>query len=58
MDDFKGEFCNQGKYPLLTTINYYLMKKRSNVKLPDASMNWISSNKEKLKKKSGDFLNR
>lgn len=24
MDDFSGEFCNQGKYPILTTINHYM----------------------------------
>ena len=23
-DDFTGNFCNQGKYPILKTINHYL----------------------------------
>ena len=27
MDDFNGDFCNQDKYPLLKTVNYYLKKK-------------------------------
>ena len=33
MDDFSGTFCNQGTYPLLKVMNYYLNPK-VNVELP------------------------
>lgn len=39
MDDFTGRFCNQGSYPLLSTINYYLNPSGSGVStLPDESV--------------------
>lgn len=34
MDDFTGTFCNQGKYPLLSTVNYYLNPTGSVQSLP------------------------
>jgi hypothetical protein len=39
MDDFTGDFCNQGKYPLLTTVNHHLNPSLK-VKLPPASVLW------------------
>lgn len=33
MDDFTGEFCKQGKYPILTTINHY-MNPKGKFKMP------------------------
>lgn len=38
MDDFTGTFCNQGKYPLLSTINYYLNPNGGVNSLPDESL--------------------
>lgn len=37
MDDFTGTFCNQGKYPLLSTVNYYLNPTGSVQSLPTES---------------------
>lgn len=38
MDDFTGDFCNQGKYPLLSTVNFYLNPNGNVQKLPDESV--------------------
>lgn len=47
-DDFNGEFCNQGKYPILSTINYY-MNKNFNSLLPQYEItNTIKSNETRL----------
>jgi chitinase len=46
MDDFNGDFCNQDKYPLLKTVNYYLNKNKDFNHLPNPSVNWaVKSNK-------------
>jgi len=39
MDDFTGSFCNQGKYPILRTLNHYLNPKFKYEK-PDAKLMW------------------
>ncbi|CAF0791621.1 unnamed protein product [Brachionus calyciflorus] len=44
MDDFTGTYCNQGKYPILTTINYYLNPKLK-LKKPDAKAIWSVNKK-------------
>lgn len=44
MDDFTGEFCKQGKYPILTTINHFLNTKLK-IKKPDAKVIWGSNKK-------------
>jgi hypothetical protein len=44
MDDFMGTFCNQGKYPILNTINYHLNK---NTKARQPSHDSLWSNKKK-----------
>ena len=48
MDDFSGDFCNQGKYPILRTINHY-MNPRLPIEMPNYN---IYENKgiESLKK--------
>ena len=44
MDDFTGSFCAQGKYPILSTINFYLGGGgKSIVELPSAELLWKKS---------------
>lgn len=38
-DDFSGAFCHQGKYPILTTLNFYL-RPELGVKLPKYEVLW------------------
>lgn len=39
MDDFTGTFCNQGKYPILTTVNV-LLNPKLKLPMPDAKVLW------------------
>ncbi|RNA08689.1 acidic mammalian chitinase-like [Brachionus plicatilis] len=43
MDDFTGTFCNQGKYPILTTVNVLLNPKLKRP-MPDAKILWNTEN--------------
>jgi GH18 family chitinase len=38
MDDFSGTYCQQGPYPILTTMNFYLNGAKNTVKLPRADV--------------------
>lgn len=49
MDDYTGRFCNQGNYPLLSTINFYLNPTGSVSSLPDESI---------IRKIGGDKISR
>jgi chitinase len=39
MDDFSGTFCNQGTYPLLRVMNFYLNPTK-NIELPNYDSIW------------------
>ena len=47
MDDFTGAFCNQGKYPILTTINHYLNPDYAKVEVPKANLIYNVDSKDK-----------
>ena len=40
MDDFTGEFCSQGKYPILNAVNYFLFGSGNGRDLPRADVLW------------------
>lgn len=44
MDDFDGSFCQQGKYPILRTINQLLNPKPSSKDLPNPSLLYGTNN--------------
>jgi len=46
MDDFTGTFCRQGKYPILSVLNYYL-NKNYKAKLPDETVLYKSNSSNK-----------
>lgn len=61
MDDFTGTFCNQGKYPILTTVNVLLNPKLKRL-MPDAKILWNtqaskSSNPDEPVQESSFFSN-
>lgn len=61
MDDFTGTFCNQGKYPILTTVNALLNPKLKR-QMPNAKVLWNteaskSSNPDEPVQESSFFLN-
>jgi hypothetical protein len=51
MDDFTGSFCQQGKYPLLNTINYYLNPLYSTRFLPKSDLLWTNEQDKTFDKK-------
>ena len=56
MDDFKGNFCNQGKYPILKTINHYL-NPSAKVELPSYEIGDSIDRKQAFSpRKESDFI--
>lgn len=57
LDDASGEFCSQGTFPLLKTINYHLNPNfKSKSTKPNANVNWIHESNEPFKE-SDFYLN-
>ena len=50
-DDFSGNFCHQGKYPLLSVLNHYL-RPELNIALPRASILWVGKHNSSSKSKT------
>ena len=55
-DDFTGNFCNQGKYPLLNVLNHYL-RPELNIRLPKSNMLWAAKTNTTTASKSMSVLN-
>ena len=55
-DDFTGNFCNQGKYPLLSVLNHYL-RPSLNVPMPKSNLLWASKSNSLTASKTMSVLN-
>jgi hypothetical protein len=56
-DDFTGNFCHQGKYPLLSVLNHYL-RPELNVVMPKANLLWSGKHNINSSKSKGESLSR